>query len=172
MERQDTFASQGTARFSLETDLPVPVPQSGALAGGFGACSSYILGLLGMMVLLLTPGFVSAEEDLQAVAIVAHGKQLLAFSSLCNCWDSVDLLGSERTLEHESGARVAVAVTNVRVLGFSAQTGKWDQVKLKGSEEFLSLEARGDVAVVETNLRALGFGSPRGKWVEALFYLK
>lgn len=172
IKRQNTFKSQIESRSSEEVDLSVFVRQSDVQAKVLGASYRYMLSLFGVMVFLLAPVGVLAEEDLQAVAMVAHGKQLFAFSSICNCWDSVDLLGQETTLEHKSGALLAVAVTNFRVLGFSAETGKWDQIKLKGNEEFLSLEAKGTVAVVETNIRALGFGSHKGKWVEASFYLK
>jgi len=104
--------------------------------------------------------------------MVSQGNMLLAFSSTCNCWHSVDLSGQERILEQRTGALVAVAVTNLRVLGFSAETGKWHQTGLKGAETILSVEAQGKVAVVKTSIRALGFGSPKGEWVEAVFRLK
>ncbi len=138
-----------------------------------GQQSGLILAaLIAMTVPLLVPSSVPAEEHLQAVVLVPRGKQVLAFSSRCNCWDVVDLRGQETVLEHQSGALAAVAVTNFRVLGFSAETGQWDQMKLKGGEDLLSLEAKGTVAVVVTNIRALGFGAEGGKWVEALFHLK
>jgi len=132
---------------------------------------SCIIALFCVMVLLFTPTYVFAEENLQAVVLVPHGNQIFAFSSICNCWDSVDLGGQERVLEYKSGALLSVAVTNLRVLGFSAETGKWDQIKLKGNEQFLLLEAKGTVAAVKTNIRVLGFGSTKGKWVETFFHI-
>ena len=124
-----------------------------------------------LMIALLAPKILHAEEIVNEVYLLEREDKLLAFSGLRNSWSEKDLRTGETVLKSMYDGNVAVAYTTERALGFSGITGRWAEKRFRIRESVTSISAKGDIATVITDIRALAFNAKTGNWVETQFKL-
>jgi hypothetical protein len=128
--------------------------------------TTFILLSAILLVILLPPRFIRADEIVNEVYLLERQDKLLAFSGLRNNWFEKDLRPGETVIKSTYDGNVAVAYTGERALAFSGITGRWSEKRFRIREYVISISAKGDIGTVITNIRALGFSAQTGAWVE------
>ena len=131
--------------------------------------STLLLFLSALLLVLVSPQIIQADEIVNEVFLLERHDRLLAFSGLRNNWFEKKLRPGETVVKSMHDGNVAVAYTTERALAFSGITGRWIEEKFRIRETVVSISTEGNVGTVLTHIRALGFSAKTGVWVESQF---